>query len=122
MPLSSCKGGDTSSSTNNSTNSSIESSTNVENSTSSENEQEIITIAEAIAIANAAGSTLTEEEYLIKGTIETVSNSTYGEMTVKDETGSLFIYGVFDKDRETRYDALEDKPVAGDEIVLLGKL
>ena len=122
MPLSSCKGGDTSSSTNNSTNSSFESNTNVENSTSSENEQEIITIAEAIAIANAAGSTLTEEEYLIKGTIETVSNSTYGEMTVKDETGSLFIYGVFDKDRETRYDALEDKPVAGDEIVLLGKL
>ena len=126
MPLSSCKGGDTSSSTNNSTanstNSSFESSTNVENSSSSENKQEIITIAEAIAIANAAGSTLTEEEYLIKGTIETVSNSTYGEMTVKDETGSLFIYCVYDKDRETRYDALEDKPVAGDEIVLLGKL
>ena len=110
MPLSSCKGGDTSSST--STNS----------STSTVVEDETITIAEAIEIAFQAGETVTEKEYLVKGTIETVSNATYGEMTIKDETGSLYIYGVYDKDRETRYDALADKPVAGDEITLLGKL
>ena len=119
MPLSSCKGGDTSSSSNN--NSIIESTTSSENSSSTEKD-EIITIAQAIEIAMAAGETVTEEEYMIKGTIETVSNATYGEMTVKDETGSLYIYGVYDKDRQTRYDAFEDKPVAGDEIVLLGKL
>lgn len=89
---------------------------------SSENENGSITIAEAIKIANEAGETGTNEEYQITGTIEKVSNSTYGEMTVKDDTGSLFIYGVFDKDRETRYDAFEDKPVKGDEITLLGKL
>ena len=60
MPLSSCKGGDTSSST--STNSS--SSSVVEDGT--------ITIAEAIDIATSLNGALSEEEYLIKGTIENI--------------------------------------------------
>ena len=142
MPLSSCKGGDKTSSSNSSTNSStITSSTSSEVSTSTSSFQIIssstssstisststkndgvITIAEAIEIAMDAGETLTEEEYLISGIITDVSNAMYGEMTIKDDTGSLYIYGTYDKDRSTRYDAMSDRPVKGDKITLLGKL
>ena len=129
MPLSSCKGGDTTSSSNNSTNSSTSSSQIISSSTSSSNisststkNDGVITIAEAIEIAMDAGETLTEEEYLISGIITDVSNAMYGEMTIKDDTGSLYIYGTYDKDRSTRYDAMSDRPVKGDKITLLGKL
>ena len=97
-----------------------DSSSTVESS--SKEESNVITIAEAIAIATETGSKLTDKEYQITGIIETVSNAMFGEMTIKDDTGSLYIYGVFDKDREIRYDALSDKPIKGDEVTLLGKL
>lgn len=92
-------------------------------SSSSENDEfDLITIAEAIEIAKASGSTVSAQKYYVKGIIEAVSNPTYGEMTIKDDTGSLYVYGVYDKDEKTRYDALEDKPVRGDEVILYGAL
>lgn len=119
-----CSKGGTSSSSTNLISSSIltNSSSITSTSTSTTIEDETITIAEAIEIANATGSTLTSEEYQIRGKILNVSNATYGEMTIQDDTGSLYIYGVYDKDRTTRYDAMSDKPVKGDEITLVGKL
>ena len=89
---------------------------------SSEQTNSSITIAEAIALAEASEGALTEQEYQVTGIIQTVSDAQYGEMTIQDDTGSLYIYGVYGKDRETRYDALSDKPVKGDEVTLLGKL
>ncbi len=80
-----------------------------------------ITIAEAIALANAAGETPTIETYTIVGTIVTVSNATYGEMTVADSTGELYIYGSMASDG-TYYDKMTEKPVKGDEVVLTGVL
>ena len=91
-------------------------STPSEESSTPEEKVEIITIAEAIEIAKAAGENATAEAYVIKGTIKTVSNAQYGEMTVEDSTGSLYIYGV------DGYSTLDDKPVAGDLITLSGKL
>ena len=91
-------------------------STPSEESSTPEEKVEIITIAEAIEIAKAAGETVTTEAYVIKGTIKTVSNAQYGEMTVEDATGSLYVYGV------DGYSTLDDKPVAGDLITLSGKL
>ena len=102
--------------------SSEESSIPSEESSSPEAQYQLITIAEAIQIAQQAGETVTSERYYVKGTIVKVSNSMYGEMTIKDETGELYIYGVFDKDEVTRYDAMEEKPVAGDEVILCGAL
>ena len=127
MPLSSCKGGDTSSSTssNNSSTSTITSTSSSSSSSVVESSSEnngVISIAEAIEIANATGETLTEEEYTITGTIQNISNAMYGEMTVKDNTGSLYIYGTYASDRETRYDMMSDKPVKGDIVTLTGKL
>ena len=81
-----------------------------------------ITIAEALELAKEAGSDGTKEKYYVYGIIEKIENSLYGAMTITDETGSLYVYGVYSKDGETRYDALEDKPVEGDEIVLYGIL
>ena len=102
--------------------SSIPSETPSEESSSPESQYHLITIAEAIEIAQQAGDTVTTDRYYIKGTIVKVSNSMYGEMTIKDDTGELYIYGVYDKDEKTRYDAMEEKPVAGDEVILWGAL
>ena len=90
--------------------------------TSIKDDFDCITIAEAIELALAAGETGTTEKYYVYGTIKEVSNSVYGEMTITDGTDDLYIYGVYSSDGNTRYDAMTDKPVAGDEIVLQGML
>ena len=90
--------------------------------TSIKDDFDCITIAEAIQLALAAGETGTAEKYYVYGTIKEVSNSVYGEMTITDGTDELYIYGVYSSDGNTRYDAMTDKPVAGDEIVLQGML
>lgn len=83
---------------------------------------EIITIAEAIAICQQTGTTETAEKYYIRGTITDISNEKYGNMTVADETGSLFIYGTYNADGSVRYDAMDNAPVVGDEVLLYGTL
>lgn len=83
---------------------------------------ECITIAEAIELAKAAGDAGTDQKYYVYGVIKEVSNGVYGEMTIADETGELYVYGVYSKDESTRYDAMTEKPVSGDEVVLLGML
>lgn len=81
-----------------------------------------ISIAEAIQLATEAGDTGTTEKYYVYGTIKEVSNGMYGEMTITDGTDELYIYGVYSNDETTRYDAMTEKPVAGDEVVLFGML
>ena len=81
-----------------------------------------ITIAEAIELANKAGQSGTSEKYYVYGIVKEVKNAMYGEMTIEDETGSIYVYGVYSADETTRYDAMEDKPVVGDEVVLLAML
>ena len=79
---------------------------------------EPITVAEAIAIAQQAGATATEERYYIAVKVDSVINASYGQMTVSDETGSIEVYGSYGFDGEERYEALENKPVAGDWALL----
>lgn len=81
-----------------------------------------ISLSEAINIATAAGEQETSEKYYVYGTIATISNPTYGEMTITDGTDSLFIYGTYSADGVKRYSELDDKPVKGDAIVLYGSL
>ena len=78
-------------------------------------------ISEAVAIGEKlTHNTATEEKYLIKGTVTEVANTTYGNMYIQDEAGNkIYIYGLYDKDGAVRYDALTDKPVAGDTITVL---
>ena len=84
-----------------------------------EQEHEHITIAQACEIAISVGNNPTSVEYTIVGTIVTVSNGIYGEMTVQDETGSIYIYGCEFSDG-TLYGDAEDKPVKGDIVVIRG--
>ncbi len=84
-------------------------------------EDEIITLKEASEIALAAGDG-TKEKYKVKGIIKAIDNAIFGNMTITDETGELYIYGLYSADGSTKYENLENKPVAGDEVTLLGIL
>lgn len=80
-----------------------------------------LTIAEAIALGKSLEKgKYTENKYYITGTVESIASATYGNLTVKDDTGSLYVYGLYSADGKTRYDALETKPVTGDTVKLYG--
>ena len=77
-----------------------------------------ITVAEAIEIAKAETSNEPTTRYYIRATIVKVSNPTYGEMTIADETGEIYVYGTYSYDGALRYSEMEDRPVKGDEVLL----
>lgn len=78
---------------------------------------EVITIAKALELCGEPGN-ITEDRYYIRGTIETIKNAQYGQMVIKDETGSIEVYGTFGPDGEKTYLELEYSPVKGDEVLL----
>ena len=82
-----------------------------------------LTIAEALDVANAQGdNNYTTEKYNVTGTIKDVYNTQYGNMILTDGTNEITIYGTYSADGTTRYDALETKPVVGDEVTVYGIL
>lgn len=85
---------------------------------------ELTSIPDALQIANAlADNAETAVEYYVKGEIISIDNTTYGNMTIRDENGNtLYVYGVYDSSGTTRYDGLATKPQVGDVVVLQGKL
>ncbi|MDE7385326.1 MAG: InlB B-repeat-containing protein [Anaeroplasmataceae bacterium] len=81
----------------------------------------ILTCEEATKLCEPDGYQSKERVY-IRGTVDKISNPTYGEMTISDATGSLYVYGTYSSDGKLRYSELEDKPYAGDEVFLSGVL
>ena len=77
-----------------------------------------VTVAEAIEIAMAETSNNPTKRYYIRATIVKVSNPAYGEMTIADETGEIYVYGVYSADGSVGYANFEEKPVKGDEVLL----
>ena len=79
-------------------------------------------IPEIYRIGNAlADNAQTEESYYVRGTVVSVTNTTYGNITIDDGQGNtLYVYGVYDKTGATRYDGLTDPPRVGDTVVLCG--
>ena len=78
-----------------------------------------VTIPEAIELAEQNDG----NKYLVRGTVTEVTNTTYGNLYIEDAEGNtLYVYGVYGVDGVDRYDAMETKPVAGDEVLLLGIL
>ncbi len=75
-------------------------------------------VSELISLASNYPNGASEERFYVEANIETVSNPLYGEMTISDETGSILVYGTYDVTGQIRYGDLEDKPVAGDSVVL----
>ncbi len=82
-----------------------------------EDEIEIITIAEALELCGESGN-ITEDRYYLKGSILSIDNPQYGQMTIEDETGKISVYGTYSADGSINYSAMEDRPYKGD-IVLL---
>ena len=81
----------------------------------------VLTIPEANALgAGQATGAYTTEKYKVSGTILEIDNTTYGNMTITDGTNTLYIYGTYNADGSARYDAMDVKPVVGDEITVLG--
>ncbi|MBO7184662.1 MAG: hypothetical protein J6V34_02565 [Oscillospiraceae bacterium] len=81
-----------------------------------------ITIAEALALCEKFVDAPSAERYYIRATVKSIDNKTYGQMTIMDETGEIMVYGSANADGSARYDAMESKPVAGDEVLLYGTL
>ena len=85
-------------------------------------EYECITIAEALAMCEEFVESPSTERYYIRATVKSIDNPTYGQMTIEDETGSIMVYGSYNADGSVRYDAMDSKPEAGDEVLLYGTL
>lgn len=79
------------------------------------------TIAELKTLA-AGLSEPSAERYYVAATIDKVTNPSFGEMVISDETGTLDVYGTYSADGEKRYSELDEKPVAGDKVLLYGNL
>ena len=111
----------TSSSESSSSSSSLPSSSTVSPEESWADTYDLKTIAELKTLA--AGLTETSaERYYVAATIDKVTDPSFGEMVISDETGTLDVYGTYSADGEKRYSELDEKPVAGDKVLLYGNL
>ena len=81
-----------------------------------------ITIAEALALCEQFVETPSTERYYIRGIVKELQSETYGQMIIEDSTGSIMVYGTYSADGSLRYDAMAQKPVVGDEVLLHGTL
>ncbi|MCQ2773084.1 MAG: hypothetical protein MJ238_07445, partial [Bacilli bacterium] len=80
-----------------------------------------VTEAKAITDSLASGKTTTEY-YMVEGVVSNVYNATYGNCYLTDGETTMTIYGSYSADGKTRYDAMGEKFVAGDKVVMYGKL
>lgn len=77
----------------------------------------VITIAEALELCGESGN-VTSERYYIRATVESVTNAQYGAMVIKDNTGTISVYGTYSEDGSIGYSEMQDKPYKGDEVLL----
>ena len=85
----------------------------------------LISISKAIEVANVAGTSHTNSMYKIKGTVSSIDNTTYGNMTIKDSSGkSIYVYGTNSYNGNVKYGDMTPlyKPQVGDTVTLIGKL
>ena len=83
----------------------------------------LTSIPDILSIGKALTTgTTTSEEYYVKGTITSITQTTYGNMYIKDENGNeLLIYGLYDQSGN-RYGNMSSKPQVGDTIIVLGPI
>ena len=77
----------------------------------------VITIAEALELCGDPGN-ITTERYYIRATVKTISNPQYGEMTIFDETGEIYVYGTYSDDGSKTFAEIDETPKKGDEVLL----
>ena len=81
-----------------------------------------ITVKEALDICKQVGNNISTQRYYIIATIASISDTTYGEMTIKDSTGEIYVYGVDSSDGSLDYKDLNKKPVVGDVVLIYATL
>lgn len=126
LTLAACQGAETSSAPSSSIDSSVVSSV----TSSSEKvtleslwtEYETHSIADIIEMCKQYTENASTERFYVKAEIVSIDDPAYGEMTIKDATGQLLVYGSYSADGEDRYDVLPEKPVAGDFVLLYGTI
>ena len=74
-----------------------------------------ITIAEALALG------VTDNKVRVTGTITSIENTKYGNLYIKDSTGTLYIYGAYDE-ANNRFDAMPTQPKVGETYTFYGKI
>ncbi len=84
--------------------------------------QKILTVAEALAACGDQDNWVAEDRVYVQGTVKSVDNPSYGQMTITDETGEMSVYGTYSADGELRYGEMFEKPYAGDAVLLYAQL
>ncbi len=76
------------------------------------------------SVGNAlADNATTTKKYMVRGEIVKITQTTYGNMVIKDENGTeLTIYGTFDETGNIRFDAMEHRPKVGDTVTFTGPI
>ena len=80
----------------------------------------ITSVTDATAIGAAKEhNTYTEEKYAVTGVVESIANTTYGNLYIQDAEGNkLYIYGLYDQSG-ARFDKMANQPKVGDTITVL---
>ena len=74
-----------------------------------------ITVSEALDLCGPEPS---EERYYLRVFVKEIKNISFGEMTVYDSTGEIYVYGTYSFDGELTFPQIEDRPKPGDEIII----
>ncbi len=81
------------------------------------------TFADATTLAGTEKDVYTTDKYYMTGIVKSVDNDKYGNLTIQDKDGATFtVYGTYSADGSLRYDAMENKPVVGNVVVVYGIL
>ncbi|MCH5151746.1 MAG: InlB B-repeat-containing protein [Clostridiales bacterium] len=84
--------------------------------------KKIHTVAEALAMCGENDGWEATERIYVGGTVKSISNPTYGQMILQDETGEIEVYGTYSADGTKRYSEMDEKPYAGDTVLLYALL
>ena len=86
-------------------------------------EYDLTPIAEALALGRSIPKNHTTNDYFyVKGVVVGTPQSTFGNCYIADENGNeIFVYGIYDQ-AGNRYDAMSNRPKAGDEIILYAQI
>lgn len=76
-----------------------------------------LTIGQLLALPLSSGD-VTTQKYVVRATVQSISNAQYGSMVIEDETGSISVYNSKNADGTVNYIDMEDKPYKGDSVVL----
>ena len=91
--------------------------------TSGINNYTLTSIPEIISIGEKLKTNeTTSKNYYVKGTIKSITNTTYGNIYIEDESGNeLLIFGLYDSNGN-KYSSMSSKPQIGDTIIVCGPI